>query len=88
MADPTSAFDTIRTSMAGRSCADDGQRQELDLHGAAEVSVHRDRRLPWRWGINFGVNYVIRQGFAEPFHRSRTPGSADETAARARACCS
>ena len=34
----------------------------------------------WRWGVNFGLNYVARQGYAEPFHRSRTPGSADETA--------
>jgi carboxypeptidase family protein len=34
----------------------------------------------WRWGVNFGMNYVARQGYAEPFFRSRTPGSADETA--------
>jgi hypothetical protein len=31
-----------------------------------------------RWGINLGLNYNFRQGFATPYHRTRTPGSADD----------
>src|SRR4029078_88188 len=30
-----------------------------------------------RYGINLGLNYSYRQGFAEPYFRSATPGSAD-----------
>jgi hypothetical protein len=30
-----------------------------------------------RYGINLGLNYSYRQGFAEPYFRSSTPGSAD-----------
>jgi hypothetical protein len=33
-----------------------------------------------RWGINYGINYNLRQGFATPYYRSRTPGSADDFA--------
>jgi hypothetical protein len=32
------------------------------------------------WGLNFGMNYNFRQGYAMPFHRSRTPDSADDFA--------
>jgi hypothetical protein len=30
------------------------------------------------WGINLGLNYTMRQGYATPYYRTRTPGSADD----------
>ena len=30
-----------------------------------------------KWDINFGLNYVMRQGYATPFFQSQAPGSAD-----------
>ena len=33
-----------------------------------------------KWGINFGLNYLFRQGYAMPFYQSETPGSEDDFA--------
>ncbi|MEZ5316608.1 MAG: carboxypeptidase regulatory-like domain-containing protein [Vicinamibacterales bacterium] len=30
------------------------------------------------WGINLGLNYLFRQGFASPYYMSSVPGSADD----------
>ena len=30
-----------------------------------------------KWDINFGLNYVMRQGYATPFYQANAPGSAD-----------
>ena len=42
-----------------------------------------------KWDINFGLNYVMRQGYATPFFQSQAHRAAPTRSARpARACCS
>ncbi len=31
-----------------------------------------------KYGINFGLNYLFRQGFSEPYYQSNAPGTADD----------
>ena len=80
MADPTSTLNNPNKDggLVMRSTAGSGKGSIYML--LPKYQFIATGAYQWRWGINFGVNYVARQGFAEPFNRTRTPGSADETA--------